>query len=92
MRARPGTRNRTLCYNIVVPATETWLRQLSLAYQVRRPDVTAVTAILIRPATTVETPGIGRSVGRSEFGLHFLAAIVILGRVRLQPSLTRTLP
>ena len=56
------------------------------------PDVTAVTAILIRPATAVETTGIGRSVGRSDFGLRFLAAMVILGRVRLQGSLTRTLP
>ena len=56
------------------------------------PDVTAVTAILIRPATAVETTGIGRSVGRSDFGLRFLAAMVILGRVRLPCSLTRTLP
>ena len=47
------------------------------------PDVTAVTAILIKPATAVETTGIGRSVGRSDFGLRFLAAMVILGRVRL---------
>ena len=56
------------------------------------PDVTAVTAILIKPATAVETTGIGRSVGRSDFGLRFLAAMVILGRVRLPCSLTRTLP
>ena len=47
------------------------------------PDVTAVTAILIRPATAVETTDIGRSVGGSDFGLRFLAAMVILGRVRL---------
>jgi hypothetical protein len=40
--------------------------------------VTAVTAILIRPATAVETTGIERSVGRSDFGLRFLAAMVIL--------------
>ena len=56
------------------------------------PDVTAVTAILIKPATAVETTGIGRSVGRSDFGLRFLAAMVILGRVRLPCSLTQTLP
>ena len=56
------------------------------------PDVTAVTAILIKPATAVETTGIGRSVGRRDFGLRFLAAMVILGRVRLPGSLTRTLP
>ena len=43
----------------------------------------AVTAILIRPATAVETTGIGRSVLRGDFGLRFLAAMVILGRVRL---------
>ena len=35
------------------------------------PDVTVVTAILMRPATAVETTGIGRSVGRSDFGLRF---------------------
>jgi len=56
------------------------------------PDVTAVTAILIRPATAVEATGIGRSVGRSTFGLRFLATMVLLGRVRLQGSLTLTLP
>jgi hypothetical protein len=56
------------------------------------PDVTAVTAILIRPATAVETADIGRSVSRSDFGLRFLAAMVILGRVRLHGSLIRTLP
>ena len=56
------------------------------------PDVTAVTAILIKPATAVETTGIGRSVDRSDFGLRFLAAMVILGRVRLPCSLTQTLP
>ena len=44
------------------------------------PDVTAVTAILIRPATAVEATGIGRSVGRSDLGLRFLAAMVLLGR------------
>ena len=43
------------------------------------PDVTAVTAILIRPETAVETTDIGRSVGRSDFGLRLLAAMVILG-------------
>jgi hypothetical protein len=32
----------------------------------------------MRPATAVETTGIGRSVGRSDFGLRFLAAMVIL--------------
>ena len=41
------------------------------------PDVTAVRAILIRLATAVETVGIGRSVGRRDFGLRFM---VILGR------------
>ena len=56
------------------------------------PDVTAVTAILIKLATAVETTGIGRSVDRSDFGLRFLAAMVILGRVRLPCSLTQTLP
>jgi hypothetical protein len=56
------------------------------------PDVTTVTAILIRPATAVETADIGRSVSRSDFGLRFLAAMVILGRVRLHGSLIRTLP
>ena len=55
------------------------------------PDVTAVTAILIRPATAVETTDIGRSVGGSDFGLR-LAAMMILGRVRLPCSLTQTLP
>ena len=43
------------------------------------PDVTAVTAILIGPATAVETTGIGRSVGCSDFSLRFFAAMVILG-------------
>lgn len=56
------------------------------------PDATAVTAILIKPATAVETTGIGRSVGRRDFGLRFLAAMVILGRVRLPCSLTQALP
>ena len=55
------------------------------------PDVTTVTAILIRPATAVETTDIGRSVGGSDFGLR-LAAMMILGRVRLPCSLTQTLP
>jgi hypothetical protein len=50
------------------------------------PDVAAVTAILIRPATAFETADIGRSVGRSDFGLRFLAAMVILGRVRLHAA------
>jgi hypothetical protein len=56
------------------------------------PDVTAVNAISMKPATAVETTGIGRSVGRSDFGLRFLAAMVLLRRVRLPCSLTRTLP
>ena len=56
------------------------------------PDVTAVRVISIKLPTAVETTGIGRSVGRSDFGLCFLAAMVILGRVRLPGSLTRTLP
>ena len=43
------------------------------------PDVPAVTAILIKPETAVETTDIGRSVGRSDFGLRLLAAMVILG-------------
>ena len=42
------------------------------------PDVTAVAAILIKLATAVETTGIGRSVDRRDFGLCFLAAMVIL--------------
>ena len=54
--------------------------------------MTTVTAILIRPATAVETTDIGRSVGDSDFGLRFLAAMMILGRVRLPCSLTQTLP
>ena len=56
------------------------------------PDVTAVRVILIKLPTAVETTGIARSVGRSDFGLRFLAAMVILGRVGLPCSLTRTLP
>lgn len=56
------------------------------------PDVSAVRVISIKLPTAVETTGIGRSVGRSDFGLHFLAAMVILGRVGLPCSLTRTLP
>jgi hypothetical protein len=35
---------------------------------------------------------IGRSFARSDFGFRFLATMVILGRVRLHGSLTRTLP
>ena len=54
--------------------------------------MTAVTVILIRLATAVETTGIGRSVGRNNFGFRFFAAMGILGRVRLHRSLTRTLP
>ena len=54
--------------------------------------MTAVRVILIKLPTAVEITGIGRSVGRSDFGLRFLAAMVILGRVRLHGSLTRTLP
>jgi hypothetical protein len=56
------------------------------------PRVTAVRVISIKLPTAVETTGIGRSVGRSDFGLRFLAAMVLLGRVRLPCSLTRTLP
>ena len=57
------------------------------------PDVTAVTVILIRLPTAVETTGIGRSVGHRDFGLRFFfAAMVILGRVRLHGSLPQTLP
>ena len=54
--------------------------------------MTAVTAILMSPATAVETTGIGRSVGRSDFGLRFLGCDGDPGRVRLWCSLTRTLP
>jgi hypothetical protein len=54
--------------------------------------VIAVRVILITLPTAVEITGIGRSVCRSDFGLRFLAAMVILGRVRLTCSLTRTLP
>ena len=56
------------------------------------PDVTAVRVISIKLPTAVETTGIGRSAWRSDFGLRFLAAMVILGRVRLPCSLTRSLP
>jgi hypothetical protein len=56
------------------------------------PDVTAVRVILIKLPTAVETTGIGRSVGRNDFGLRFLAAMEIPGRVRLHGSLTPTLP
>ena len=57
------------------------------------PDVTAVTVMLIRLPTAVESTEIGRSVRRSDFVFRFfLAAMVILRRVRLHRSLTRTLP
>ena len=55
-------------------------------------DVTAVTAILIKLPTAVEITGSGRSACRNDFGLRFLVAMVILGRVRLPCSLTLTLP
>ena len=55
-------------------------------------DVTAVTAILIKLPTAVEITGSGRSACRNDFGLRFLVAMVILGRVRLHNSLTQTLP
>ena len=42
-------------------------------------DVTAVTVILNRLPTAVETADVGRSVRRGGFGLRFLAAMVILG-------------
>ena len=54
--------------------------------------MTAVRVISIKLPTAVETTGIARSVGRRDFGLRFLAAMVILGRVRLPCSLTQTLP
>jgi len=54
--------------------------------------VTAVKVILIKLPTAVEITGIGRSACRNVFGLRFLAAIAILGRVRLHGSLTLTLP
>ena len=55
--------------------------------------MTAVSVISIKLPTAVEIAGIERSVRRNNFGLRFLAAIVILGRrVRLHGSLTRTLP
>jgi hypothetical protein len=43
--------------------------------------------MLIKLPTAIEITGIGRSGCRSDFGLRFLAAMVILGRVRLwQPD------
>jgi hypothetical protein len=54
--------------------------------------VTAVRVILIKLPTTVEITSSGRSSRRNDLGLRFLAAIVILGRVRLHGSLTLTLP
>jgi hypothetical protein len=54
--------------------------------------VTAVTVMLIRLPTAVESTGIERPVGRNEFGFRFLAAMVILAGVGLPCSLTRTRP
>ena len=53
----------------------------------------AVTVMLIRPPTAVESTEVERSVARNDFDFRFfLAAIVIpVGRVRLLRSLTRTL-
>ena len=51
--------------------------------------MTAVTVILIRLPTAVETTGIGRSVGRNDFGFRFFfAAMVILetGQAAVQPD------
>lgn len=48
--------------------------------------------MLIKLPTTVEITSSGRSYGRNDLGLRFLAAIPILGRVRLHGSLTLTLP
>jgi hypothetical protein len=45
--------------------------------------------MLIKLPTVVEIIGMGRSGCRSELGLRFLAAMVILGRVRLPCSPTR---
>ena len=56
------------------------------------PNVAAVRVMSIKLPTAVETTGIGRSVGRSDFGLRFLAAMVLLGRLTLHGSRTRTLP
>jgi hypothetical protein len=55
------------------------------------PDVTAVSVILIKLPTAFEITGIGRSARRNDFGLRFLAAMAILGRVRLLCGLTLTL-
>jgi hypothetical protein len=51
--------------------------------------VAAVRVMLIKLPTVVEIIGMGRSGCRSELGLRFLAAMVILGRVGLHGSLTR---
>ena len=57
------------------------------------PDVTAVRVISIKLPTAVETTGIGRSVGRSDFGFALLSCHGDPARrVRLPCSLTRTLP
>ena len=60
------------------------------------PDVTAVRVISIKLPTAVETTGI---VGRSDFGLGFLAAMVVLGAPshagsmkRLSGVVNQTLP
>ena len=53
--------------------------------------MTAVRVISIKLPTAVETIGRGRSSRRNDLGLRFLAAIAILGRVRLHGSLTLTL-
>jgi hypothetical protein len=57
------------------------------------PDVTAVTVILIRLPTAVESTEIGRSVRRSDFGFRFFFAAIsnFFGRIRLHGNLTRTL-
>jgi hypothetical protein len=47
------------------------------------PDVTAVTLMLIRLPTAVESTEIGRSVRRSDFGLRILAAMASELGVRL---------
>jgi len=72
-----------------------WRQSIRLAtnkHSSTEPDVTAVRVISIKLPTAVETTGIERSVGCSDFGLRFLAAMVLLGRVRLPCGLTRTLP
>ncbi|MBR1279465.1 hypothetical protein [Bradyrhizobium sp. AUGA SZCCT0283] len=54
--------------------------------------MTAVRVIFIKLPTAVEIAVSGRSSGRNDLALRILAAMAILGRVRLRCSLTLTLP